>query len=294
MFKRHSRLLRRPGFESNKKIFSANKLIAISLVFFLILIGLVFSVFGNFFKIKNIDLNLKKVECADQNSINSSINLLGKQIFFVNNLILQKDLRKKFPCLEKIEITKKFPNQISINLTNRVGQVILKQINIATDSSTLNLNPQTISSQTALLKDYPDSSVSGYLVVDETGFVFSKDINRWQLPQIDIQYKKINLGDYIDDYTKQAVVIVEKLRSFGQVNKSKILEDKFLITEIPQKVIFSLEKDPNYQLASLQLILQKAKMNSTDFSPQEKDLKMIESIDLRFDKPIVIYSPKNK
>ena len=61
--------------------------------------------------------------------------------------------------------------------------------------------------------------------------------------------------------------------------------DNYLIV-FPQvdnpKVFFRLDNEIDLQLASLQLILEKAKI----------DERILEFIDLRFDKPIVRFAPK--
>ena len=65
---------------------------------------------------------------------------------------------------------------------------------------------------------------------------------------------------------------------------TQILDNFFLIypTSLSPKVIFRLDQRIDVQIASLQLILEKAKMYS----------ESLEFIDLRFDKPIVKFAPK--
>ncbi|KKS13713.1 MAG: hypothetical protein UU67_C0020G0034, partial [Candidatus Daviesbacteria bacterium GW2011_GWB1_41_5] len=55
-----------------------------------------------------------------------------------------------------------------------------------------------------------------------------------------------------------------------------------LIIFAQYKVILSLQKDIPLQLASLQLITEKAKI----------DGRLIEVVDTRFNKPVVVYAPK--
>ena len=68
------------------------------------------------------------------------------------------------------------------------------------------------------------------------------------------------------------------------VNESFLNDSFFIIKDETSviKVIFRLKNEVDIQLASLQLILDKAKI----------DEKELEFIDLRFDKPVVRYAPK--
>jgi len=57
---------------------------------------------------------------------------------------------------------------------------------------------------------------------------------------------------------------------------------QYLMTDSSAGIALNLESDIKRQLASLQLILSKSKIEQREVS----------SIDLRFAKPVVVYSPK--
>ena len=62
-----------------------------------------------------------------------------------------------------------------------------------------------------------------------------------------------------------------------------------LIVDSEPRVTFALNKEISRQSASLQLILRQAKMN---LDPDKPDSRSVESVDLRFDRPVVVYSKK--
>ncbi len=109
----------------------------------------------------------------------------------------------------------------------------------------------------------------------------------YNIPRIYFYDKNISLGNKLDKSLKDSLKILDKIRTFGvNIKDTRVLNDLFLI--YPQegwpKIIFRMDDKVDIQLASLQLILEKTKI----------DNKELEFIDLRFDKPIVKFAPGKK
>ena len=79
-----------------------------------------------------------------------------------------------------------------------------------------------------------------------------------------------------------SLTILDKVKIYRlSITEASIFEDVLMNNTAP-KIIFKLRNDIDKQIASLQLILEKAKMETSK----------LEFIDLRFDKPIVRIAPK--
>ncbi|MDO8429672.1 MAG: hypothetical protein Q7S88_03520 [Candidatus Daviesbacteria bacterium] len=231
--------------------------------------------------------------CLSREKITSSLNAVGKNIF----LIGQKettDLLQKERCLKSLEIKKVYPQTLKILAEARKPLVRLSKI---THNNVLDLSfsEASLSSRSALIDwSVPESQDSEFEVMDSSGIIFSK-ISDFSLPILftdsDFETQKNldkNLGEFLDkiiNFLKLAQND-ESIRSLEsdfstQGLKLKQLSSSLIVYTSP-KVLLSLNLDQDRQVASLQLILQKAKI----------DQKMIESVDLRFEKPLVIYRPK--
>ncbi|MBI2334917.1 FtsQ-type POTRA domain-containing protein [Candidatus Daviesbacteria bacterium] len=83
---------------------------------------------------------------------------------------------------------------------------------------------------------------------------------------------------------KKILSVLERTKFFGiDITEASATAESLLIQSMPQ-ISFALDKDIEEQIASLQLILAKAKI----------DEETLEFIDLRFDKPVVRFAPKKK
>ena len=113
-------------------------------------------------------------------------------------------------------------------------------------------------------------------LIDDEGIIFSKG-DSLVLPKIYF------FGDKpINNYLAKALSILKSLKDQGLNNSHIFIFNNFFITSGNPKVVFDLSEDIDIQIASLQLIVQKAKIGSSK----------LEFIDLRFDKPVVKYAPK--
>lgn len=260
-----------------KKKFLAFPLI-IFLVFFLIWkLGIL--------NIEQIFLEINNAACTSEESIKKELDLVGKNIFFINESSIEKKLKGKFPCVRDIELEKKILNKVKVKVEGRVGMV---KVTSFTEKETLDLLDleATSSSQAALLNWSFPQFVQDKFLADSEGVLFAKSQDE-NLPTLFWPEENLKVGQRMDLWLFSKVrEVLTKLSTlegsnFGGSSKMKLSSNQLLV-KMGQKIVFSLEKDHLRQLASLQLILQKAKI----------DGRMIDFIDLRFDKPVVIYIQK--
>ena len=114
--------------------------------------------------------------------------------------------------------------------------------------------------------------------------VFTLDIAQSNQPSAFILGEELSLGKKLDqELIQKTVQVLEKVKSLSvNADDPKIYSKIYLSLGQKPQMIFILNDKINRQVASLQLILDQAKM----------DTKEVEFLDLRFDKPIVRYAPK--
>ena len=233
------------------------------------------------FTIKKVEIEKNNADCLDDKNLLSKYNILKENIIFINEGDLNKTILEKNICVKNIFLEKKIPNTLKIIINGRKGFARIVKYN---DHNQINLDnlESSSSSQAALLDWSFSSSESVNYIVDEEGLIFTQK-EEDNLPMIYLSEQILEVGKKIEniDFSKIVQLFVklpQMNRSFTQV---KISEHRLQIKN-DQKIVFSLEKDILMQLASLHLILEKAKI----------DNRSMDSIDLRFDKPVVKYLPK--
>lgn len=246
----------------------------------------------NILKIGNIDIKINNASCLDEVKLKSELNLKETYFFAINRDLLLKKITSKYPCVKTLKINNKFPKDIKIAVEGRMPYIRVSSLHSLTPLFD-NLE-STPSSSTALIDwSIPNSSID-WFVSDKDGLVFNQE-QQFTLPALFITDEETKLGKQLD---KKLLSDVENIFSnlnrlniqrednpgrdalYGEVFKLKKWESNILIYSKP-KLILSVKKDILRQLGSLQLILQKAKI----------DGKEIETVDLRFDKPVIVYSP---
>ncbi len=255
---------------------------------FSILVWLVFRM--NPLVIKSVDIETGNLSCLG-NFSESDLHLQGQNILLVNTQSLKTKLIAKFPCIEDITLTRESINKVKVNLAARTPLVYIT--NIAPESSPgagvdtflQGLSEATPSSTTALIDwSFVNSGQTGNLVADNGGWIFSQP-DALNLPTLftvdqDVQAGKQIKGNLLGDVD----TVLNKLPGLGIMGDNlKMLGsgDNLFIGSNP-KLAFSTQKDILRQLISLQLILQKAKID--EGTP--------ETVDLRFDKPVIIYGKR--
>lgn len=246
------------------------------LIFWLVaLLGLLFS---DFFKIKNVSFSQESFTCGVAEEVRAAVNLEGRNYFLIDLTEIENKIAQKFPCIAKIELKKTLPGKIKMVLHPRQSAAIISLIS-AKSSLDLNLKEASVSTEAASL-NFSVSAGAVRFLADQSGFVFSQTSSLDNLPVIYLA-DEVSVGQVVkNNVVKKVIELLELLKSFSNLPRTiKVINDQILVDGDVQ-IAISLKKDYYRQLASLQLILEKAKMNS----------KRMERIDLRFDKPIIIYS----
>lgn len=279
----------------NRKIaskFSVNKIV-IPVLILALLAGIYFLFSAKVFFIKFVEINLNKIECVDENKLKEHSVLLGKNFFYLDFYKIENDLKKKFFCIKRISFSKKLPDYVKMEVFGREAAALListKQME-ASESGILENFMQTQASSSAEASNsakvsFSSNTMSEKFVVDNEGVIFSKNYDQFSAPEVYIGGVNLSLGQRLEEgLVSNTLRILEKVKVYGIIIKeAKILSEKTLLINGDPKVVFRLDGDIDKQIASLQLIVKTAKIDSNT----------LELIDLRFDKPIVKFAPKKK
>ena len=246
-------------------------------IFFGLILVITLSLFvlrTDFLKIKSINVRLEKVSCADSDQIKNAAALLGQNIVFLNSSKAKENIKNKFVCVKDVIFLKTFPKNVNLIVSGRVPVAI---------AAVLKTSEASPSSFLENIATPSGSEVVESFLIDEEGVIFSKINEQANLPSIYFKDISISLGKKLEDTTKNSLKILEKLNLFGLDIQETLVSDNYFIIFSP-KVIFRLDSEVDIQLASLQLILEKAKIDDV----------RLEFVDLRFDKPAVKFAPGKK
>ncbi len=262
------------------------------LTFLLSVLALVF--IAKFFTVKNIKITVND-PCINQNEIINSLNLKNKSIIFLNKEIPIKKIKDKNLCIKEIKVQRIFPSTILVNVTTKKPSLLIQLVEPSAFNKAASLRQVYESSPSsraieatsgaALIQtlDFSINSVtdSSQFIADQDGFLFATATSV-DVPKVYGDFADLQLGKTID---KRIIVdttgIFEELKRLNiSIETAKIIKGLYLV--VNSKYVFLLDGDILREAASLQLILQKNKI----------DLKTIDSIDLRFSKPISLYSNK--
>lgn len=247
-------------------------------IFFFLAVAVTGLVFSDFFTIKKVSFTQENFACGMVEEVRKTINLEGRNFFLVDSTEIENKITSQFPCIAKIGLKKSLPSSAKITLFPRQAVAIISPI-LPKGSLDLNLKEASASTEAAIL-DFSVTSSPNKFLVDYSGFVFLKTSSLDSLPIIFLA-DEVGVGSVVkNNVVKKISELLKLLKSFSNLPRTiKVLNDQILI-DADTRIALSLKKDYYRQLASLQLILEKAKMNS----------KRMERVDLRFDKPIIIYS----
>lgn len=238
------------------------------LLFIIPIIALViFLIRSDFFNIKYIDVKLDKIACAEANQIKDSSGLLGQNIIFLDSKKAKENIKNKFICVRDTTLSRHFLNKISLAVSGRTPVAILRLAEASSSSSI-----EEIATPSA------KPGMDAFLVDDE-GVIFSKD-GQGSLPNIFFTDQTISLGEKLENIN--SLKIIDRVKMLAVEPQNAVVADNILIIFSSPKVVFRLDEKIDIKLASLQLILQTAKI----------DDKRLEFVDLRFDKPIVKFASK--
>lgn len=259
----------------------SKKILFIFIFGVLALIGL-FVFKSGIFNIAKINIESNQLTCVSKENILSEFYLWNNDILLFDGEKASKTILAKYPCVGKVSIAKILPNSLSIKLERRTSLAKVITIN-------LDLPEASASSEAALLDwSISDTSPQQAFIIDADGLIWSKDDNLF-LPTLYLPDQALEIGKQLDKkIISQVEILISKINKSGleifnpATLKLKIVDDNILIIAAP-RVVVSLDKDIARQVVSLQLILQKAKI----------DEGALEIIDLRFDKPVLKYFSKS-
>lgn len=260
--------------QKSKKKFSIVKKIPIA-VGFCIFVGLLFLLFkSGILNIKNVEMHSVDLSCASKSQLLNSAQIKGKNFFLVDSQSVSNIITAKFICVKSVALVKTFPDQVKMNVLNRQAKAQLITLkNSESSASSLLENTATPSAH----------EYQNFYLIDDEGTIFSKSLNSDTISKIYIYDSSQNIGQKLaGSNAKNILAIFDKVKLFGLDTKNSVIVNNYYIIFSLPKVIFRLDSSIDIQLASLQLILEKAKI----------DLKSMEFIDLRYDKPVVRYTPK--
>lgn len=254
----------------NKKI----KLILKITGFFLIILLVVFWLRSDFWLVKKIDCQIDDQDCPAEiwNKI-TDLSLRKNIIFFPRQLVKAKIL-EDYSEIDYLKIKKKLPQTLLFELKSR-KPVIALGIELPID--------QEATPSSEIKK--PEFSLTGnFYLIDKKGVVVRKGNQSQNLPLILIKNDpNLKVGDQLsqEEIKKVMEILLEirmhllepKIAKVGSLRKIEIwLKDETL-------VLMSAKKPIDSQLDSLQLIHSRAKIEG----------KQVKKIDLRFDKPVIVY-----
>lgn len=253
-------------------------LICIFIIF--LLLALVFK--SGFFNISQVELQKNNAECINDQNFLADIKLKGENIFLLKEQKINTTILFKFICVKNVIIEKQFPNKVKIIVNERIG--IARVYNFKQESLIDLKSFEASSASSAALIDWsvPSKQKGEDFILDEEGIIFTQNNGNY-LPNLYISDQILQIGTKIKniDFDKVSLLFNKLPQMNINITQVKTNEHNFQILNEP-KIVFSLKKDVLLQLASLQLILDKAKI----------DNRNMEIVDLRFDKPVVKYLPK--
>ncbi len=236
----------------------------------------------NLFGVGNVILENPDNGCVSEEVIKKDPNLIQKNLFLIDKKQILNNLISRYSCLKDMEIKYSFPKKLKINIRVRDPIAKINSYNTQTPKTLNDLSLEEASSAALLDWNFPGDNSDESLVVDDSGYIFKK-MNDEPLPTLFVKGDALKLGQRLDEPTFNKISkIFEKIKNMEISFQKAKLDDETLLIESNPKVTFSLSGDTFRQLASLQLILQEAKING----------KVIQIIDLRFDKPVVAYTSK--
>lgn len=262
---------------------------------FLLVILIILSGFflfrSNLFTVNSLAIQMEKTHCADENQIRDFSGVLGQNFLLINPANLESNLKNKFICIKTVDVSSNFPNKIKLFISGREPAAILIVLkNGEASESARILEEFSRTKATSSAEATPSASTNFYtgepaekFVVDNEGIIYSTDIEQISAPKIYISGIDVGIGEKQDSLIHNGLRILEKVKNFAlNIEETKIYSNNLLLTGNTTRVIFKLTDNIDTQIASLQLILDKAKI----------DNETLEFIDLRFDKPVVRFAPK--
>ncbi len=267
------------------------------LVLLLILSVALFLARSNFLNIEKSDIKILGASCLTEGDVLNEISKQSHKIFLFKESQFTHGLMERYTCVGSVAVSKKYPNTIEVLVEGKKAVLMLDNLVTNYDGKVINLPSQVLeatpSSQSALVSPnlntiLKNATESGKFLVDKSGEIFSGQPPAENVPTFVYLGDNLTIGQRMDvKVFSNALSAVNKIRALNLPVKNTPLvynNELEIKSSDPNTLILALDKDIDWQVASLQLILEAGKMNSGS--------KSMDSIDLRFDKPVVVYSSK--
>lgn len=287
--------------ENKRKLKKLLVIAAISVIVAMLLFGVYYTFTES--KLYKYGVKTEDLTCTNEAQIADFLRGLNLNYFAFDSVDLEEKLKHKFFCIGKIDSQISFPDRLSVKITGRKAEFAASQVStaaeinpvielptdyqIATESSKA-ADPVNII--TKIVEGVSESSSSAYFLIDSEGVVFDRSFGSVSFPILKIVGEEIKVGGKVPgDLIGKVKDVIKGLSGIEVPTDNIIVVGDKLIIDSKPRLIFSLNKRLDYQTTSLQLILTQAKMNSDSNLPGRDD---IESVDLRFNKPVVVYTKK--
>jgi len=270
--------------------------------FVVLIVGLLLFYRSTFLNATNQTFKVTNASCVDEDSLRSLLNLSSQKLILVNQNQIESKIKKGFICVQSVSVKKSFPNRVEVDVSGRVPIALLDFVPTPLTANLPDLSLDQIeatpSSQSAVVIKDPQADInqasgSAKLLVDKEGIIYGQGADGGTLPEFLFSGDKLDVGEKIDvSLIDKSLQIISRLKtlSVNPAGEPLIYNDILRLDSSNYgRLYFSLSKDLNRELASLQLILVKVTMNSGSDLAGVKS-RQVESIDLRFDKPVVVYT----
>ncbi|MDP3973661.1 MAG: FtsQ-type POTRA domain-containing protein [Candidatus Daviesbacteria bacterium] len=251
-------------------------MLIILLIFFIIAVAFLFN--SPAIKLKKIDVAGGQLSCTDFTQIKEIISQYKGNLLLINEQKIKDELKDKFICVGDIQMEKKFPDELKIQVFKRNPIALFSKLIYFDATSSAKLSEIIESTESAKVLNFSPSDQR--FLVDKEGILFEKSSGSSNAPNVYLN-EELTLGQIFSaDLIGSISKIFEKLNLLGIPSGQFIIIDRrIFVYSSDKKIIFKIDGTLETQLASLQLIVEKAKINSD----------ILEFIDLRFDKPVVRY-----
>lgn len=247
-------LTKKKAIKVIKKFF---KLFGVVTFLFLFLALLAYWLRSDFWRIKKITCRLNGQDCPAPTRAALMGLYQAKRIFFLSTQTIAREIKSNFSALDQVEVKKQLPDGLFFQLEVRKPRAAVVDEN----------KPEEF-----------------FYLVDQGGVFLEKATASGGLPLVvvgDLSEPEIG-EEFAPREVKKAVSLLIDLQlRLLEPKKAKIISEKeidFWLKNDTQ-ASFSLKKDLKDQLDSLQLIYTRTKIEG----------KQPKRIDLRFDKPVVVY-----
>lgn len=269
---------RRPQIRRNRLVLPLKNIVVIPfrkfwLASIVVLLGAVVYLFvrSDLFLIHQLKVQLSS-QCATDDRIKDAAGVWGKSFFTINKADISQKILDKFIALASVEVKKDWPDKLTLIAECRkpLVQIVKASFSGSNLQETSNAAGVTI----------PDN-VGTVLLSDARGTIFKSQPNLDLSLPVFLIAEELSVGSKLDSIAQRvAIDAVETSQQEGFFSQSVVFFDDLIQVNFSNGTILKMTKasSPN-KLSDLDLILKKIKL----------DGRQVRQIDLRFDKPIIVY-----